>query len=218
MSDMSGIWGMRRPAGDLELEASAVLSEVSTPSATVCPNNAGTTLNSMIARVLVAATVAAFALGAAGCAGGGSPESSPGGEPPNAQDLDNWSENMQSCLQGKGWDVEVSPEGEMNTTVPAGQEDAFETDVKASEASFGYDLVPVYSEDQVREIYKKVVAAAECLTEQGYEPGNPPSEQTFVEQVQSSPGGWDPYSLLYPATMDNDEYYGALGECPRTWH
>ena len=154
----------------------------------------------------------------AGCAGGDLPASNPNGEPASAQDLDRWSENMQGCLQEKGWDVEVSPDGGMNMTVPTGQEDAYDSDVKACEASFGYDVVPVYTDDQVREIYKKVVATADCLTEQGYEPGTPPSEQAFVEQVKSGPGGWDPYSDLYPSTMDNEEYYAALGQCPRTWH
>ena len=190
---------MRRPAGDLEqLEALVAMK---------------------LQRLTTLALASVVSLGLlAGCVGGGSPASNPSGEPPSAPDLDSWPGNMQACLEEKGWDVEVSPDGGMNMTVPTGQEDAYDTDVKACEESFGYDVVPVYSDDQVREIYKKVVATAQCLAEQGHDPGTPPSEQTFVEQVQNGPGGWDPYSDLYPATMDDEEYYAALGECPRTWH
>ncbi|VXC47862.1 exported hypothetical protein [Arthrobacter sp. 9V] len=152
----------------------------------------------------------------AGCAGTGSP--SPSDETPTAQDLDNAAENMERCLQEKGWDVEVKPDGGVNMTVPAGQEEPYNADLKACEASFGYDVAPVYSDDQVREMYTKVVATADCLTAQGHDPGSPPSEQTFVEQVQSGVGGWDPYIDLYPSAMSEDKYFEALGKCPRTWH
>lgn len=151
------------------------------------------------------------------CAGG-SDESAPTEGSADVQDLDNWGENMEKCLLDKGWEIEMLPDGGINVTVPKGQEDSYDADYKACEESFGYDTPPVYSDEEVREIYKQVVATAECLTEQGQDPGAPPSEQTFVEQVQSGPGGWDPYSELYPATMDQQEYYATLEVCPRTWH
>lgn len=135
-----------------------------------------------------------------------------------APDLDNWAANMERCLEAGGWEMEITPDGGIHTTVPQGQESSYDDDYRTCEESLGYDESPVYTDDQVRGIYKKVVATAECLTDKGYSPGSPPSEQTFVEQVQSGPGGWDPYSDLYPATMDTDEYYVALEECPRTWH
>ncbi len=125
---------------------------------------------------------------------------------------------MEGCLEDKGWDIEMLADGGINVTVPKGQDDSYDADYKACEESFGYDVPPVYSDEEVRGIYKQVLATAECLTERGLDPGTPPSEQTFVEQVQSGPGGWDPYSELYPATMDQNEYYAALEACPRTWH
>ena len=139
------------------------------------------------------------------------------GEPSIAQSPYDWTRNMSQCLQEKGWDVAVTPDGAIHMDLPQEQGAPYDEDDKTCEEHFGYDVAPVYTDDDVREIYAKVVATAECIAEQGYDPGDPPSEQTFVEQVQSDTGGWDPYSDLYPHRMGVEEYYELIEKCPRTW-
>lgn len=149
----------------------------------------------------------------AGCSG------APAVEPSSqAANLDDWGDNMQGCLEEAGWEVEITPDGGIRNNVPEGQESTYDADYSACEASFGYDVPPTYTDEEVRAIYEEVVATATCLEEHGHSPGTPPTEQTFVEQVQSGPGGWDPYSDLYPEAMSDERYYAALEECPRTWH
>jgi len=102
---------------------------------------------------------------------------------------------------------------------PDGQRDAYERDSKECESLLGYDVPPKYSDEQLRDIYGEVIKTADCIRGEGLEPGTPPSEQTFVEQVRTGQGGWDPYSEIYgPGGLTEDEYFALLEKCPRTWH
>lgn len=170
------------------------------------------------ARVVVvvvgALAVASLALIVSGCAAPTSPSPSES-KVPAASGA--WSDNMTDCLEEKGWEVDVLADGGISSQIPDGQEEIYRSDLSTCRAKYGYDVDPVYTDDEARDIYAQVLNVAECLREKGFDPGEAPSEQTFVEQLQTGPGGWDPYIDLYPQVMDTDEYMTVVKDCPRTW-
>lgn len=138
-------------------------------------------------------------------------------EAPTSEANMEWAANMQSCMNEGGWDIEVRPDGGISANYADDQASAFNAAYAECETKFGYDVAPTYTDDEIKAIYAKVVDTAACITEQGYDPGEPPTEQTFIDQVRGD-GGWDPYIDLYvPGGLTDDEYFALLEECPRTW-
>lgn len=130
-----------------------------------------------------------------------------------------WAANMKSCLAEYGWEIETRPDGGVTVSIPEAQKEPYNRDFDECENRLGYDVPVTYSESQLREIYAKVVEVTECIRVQGHEPGQPPSEQTFIDQVQTGQGGWDPYSDIYgPDGLSEKQYFELLEQCPRSWN
>lgn len=125
---------------------------------------------------------------------------------------------MESCLSSHGWDVKTTPDGGVWAEYSQEQSDRYDADREECEKTFGYDVPPTYDETQLRAMYKQVLATADCIRAKGYDPGTAPTEQTWIDQVQNGPGGWDPYHDLYPDVIAEAEYYTLIEQCPRTWN
>lgn len=129
-------------------------------------------------------------------------------------DWGNWASNMENCLKEAGWDVNVSPDGSVGITLPESQQTAYDADHKTCEKSFGYDKEPVHTEEQFRALYPRMLETVECIRSEGFDPGTPPSEEAYVDQMLGD-GGWDPYGAIYPDVVQEDGYYELLQKCPR---
>ncbi len=94
-----------------------------------------------------------------------------------------YAENMVACMEPFGWDVAARPDGGVEASYPVEQEEAYSANYDMCEQKFGYDVPPPpLTDSQIRDFYAKVLVTAECLVGQGYDPGEPPSEQEFIDQ------------------------------------
>lgn len=129
-----------------------------------------------------------------------------------AADPDRYPDLMTECLRDKGWAVEAKPDGAVVATYPAEQDEAYMADNETCKHQYGFDAThPPVTEAELRSMYKDALATVDCLREQGYDPGEVPSEQVFVDR-----GGWDPYYNVHaPGKISDEEYYRLLKLCPR---
>ncbi|MFN8520253.1 MAG: hypothetical protein U0667_12860 [Chloroflexota bacterium] len=67
------------------------------------------------------------------------------------------------------------------------------------------------TEAEIREIYTRWVSERDCLIRLGYQPQEPPSEETFVEQWKTGP--WMPIDGVPYSTWTDEEYQTAKVEC-----
>jgi len=158
--------------------------------------------------VLVAVIVAV-----AGCAG------TPAQNAATADPYLAYGTSMAECLQAAGWAVTGRPDGGLAADFPEVQGSAYEEDRAACEHSLGYDVPPPeLTDDQIRALYAKTLQTADCLEREGYEPGEPPSEQEYIDQTHGL-GGWDPYGAIYypGGPVTEQKYFELLAICPRGW-
>lgn len=72
------------------------------------------------------------------------------------------------------------------------------------------------------EAYRKMLDVRECLVAQGYDPGSPPSEDVWIEQVLSDKAEWGPYDALMPqpehpgAGLSPAELAALMDGCPQS--
>lgn len=107
---------------------------------------------------------------------------------------------MRDCLAGKGFTVEVLPDGGISATVPPEQDQAYESARLECEKSTGYDTPPpAYDDKTLSYVYDKRVEAYECMIEKGFSPSEePPSREAFID----SDGLWFPELGVAPERME----------------
>lgn len=126
---------------------------------------------------------------------------------------------MASCLVGLGWDAEETGDGGITSDIPEGQEDAYNADLASCQEENGFDkLAPKLTEPELRLVYLMELDTADCIRDEGFDPGNPPSEQSFVDAALVNGNVWDPYEAVYGASnaqVTEEEYFALLQTCPR---
>lgn len=139
-------------------------------------------------RVAVLVVIVTFA--GAGCTGGGDAEpSESAGSEVSIAPAEDYETNMAGCMGDKGWNVIIIPEAEgggITAEIPQAQAEAFRADNFACAAEFGYDQPPPpMSEEDARAYLAKVVEAAECVEDLGFEVPARPAEQDSLEGLMS---------------------------------
>jgi len=132
---------------------------------------------------------------------------------------------LQSCLDGKGWQVTVDLDGGIEEGFTDQNEFArLTTDIKACRVSMGYsaDGVPA-TVDELKVFYSQLLDTRACLVAHGVAMGPPPSEDAWIDaqqpgtDAQSGDADWHPYNdpALEALSMDQQNALEAL--CPQPW-
>ncbi|MFB8188269.1 hypothetical protein ACFC14_03025 [Microbacterium sp. NPDC055988] len=170
------------------------------------------------AAVFVTAIIAASALLLGGCAGS-APEPHATAESVDLGIDPEFGSTMAACMVDRGWDADVTGDGGVLSDVPEGQEEPYDADLAECEKENGLDTIaPALTEPELRLLYLMELDTAECIRVQGLDPGNPPSEQTFVDSALADGNAWDPYAEVYTTSnsqVTEDEYFALLEKCPR---
>lgn len=126
---------------------------------------------------------------------------------------------MASCMVDRGWDATATGDGGISSTIPEGQDDTYDADLAACQKENGFDkLAPALAEPELRLLYRMESDTAECIRDEGFDPGTAPSEQSFVDSALTDGDVWDPYAEVYTPSnsqVTEDEYYALLRTCPR---
>lgn len=176
------------------------------------------------ARHLMSVLVATVAMcGVAACSGGTEPRAAdvawtePGWMAEKRQTEEEYAEAMSSCLKDAGWDVEASADGTYsfyNQSEAAAR--AFSEVMTACGDKHGDRGIP--SRDDAVVWYSHALDTAACLKEAGYEVTDPPSEETYVEDVlERSPDTWVPFQDVIDSAefADTAEYQALYARCPQ---
>lgn len=164
-------------------------------------------------RFAVATCIAALAIvSLVSCASAAVPQ-------PTADSIDfqvdhEWQGNVAKCMTDAGWLVTAEPDGAVAAQYDQTQATAFRDAMSACRAEFepAIERRP-FTSAELRRLYLMLHVTADCLIAEGYDPGEAPSEQAFLD----TKGAWDPYENVYsPRTqVTEQEYYDLLGKCPR---
>jgi len=135
---------------------------------------------------------------------------------PSAYPISDYAKNMSECLAAEGWEVETHPDNSVTSNIPGAQQEAYYADHVSCVEKFGYDIEPSTppTEEESREAYQKNLALRECLKKQGYDLGEPPSEQYYLDN-RSKDAELDPYYTIDAPGKDRQVYYDLLAICPR---
>lgn len=139
-----------------------------------------------------------------GCAGSG--ENPPPPEESQVSEEAARDQARAQCLREKGFDVELLEGGGVGMGLPREQVDAFQAANDECDEALGFQTRPL-GEDELRELYASYMNSAQCLREKGYEIGQAPSLQEFIDGFATSP--WTPW-LDLPA----EQVITAIDECP----
>lgn len=125
------------------------------------------------------------------------------------------SNQAYECLKEKGWDVELSWDGGIgasSATIPSAQRELYEED---SEACWGpiNDRILNMPDDEIADVYQDELKTRECLTDLGYEVGEPPSKQEFIDTFQGL--RWSAYGNANVDPSDDDTWREANMTCPQ---
>lgn len=186
------------------------------------------------AGAVVAAAVLLVACSGDGDAPAASPDGAPpGGSPPDAPtvtaepinpylaDLERpggwsgiWADDMEWCLTELGWDVSATEDGggiDWNV-VNEGDDEQRQADTHGCSELIGHGEDEYFTEDYLARSYDERVQQAECIRELGYEIGEPPSREVFIEQSQQE------RIAVYDPLLDlpGDEIEAAQESCPRS--
>lgn len=163
-------------------------------------------------------TAGALALGLSACAQETPvPEVSPPALDFDAGSRPNFATDMISCLTANGWPVSTGTDGGYRTgTIPPEQFDLYTADADACATQFGYDqLPPTLSDEQIKAVFPHSLWEWKCLSDKGYNPDKPPSEQAYVDAYHQTGGLWSAYSQ-YTGTLSDDDLTALLSACPRS--
>lgn len=165
-----------------------------------------------------AASVVATSIALAGCTG-----TTPTPHP-TAEDIDlgidpEFGSIIAACMVTLGWDATVTGDGGVSSDIPEGQDESYDSDLAKCQAENGFDTpAPSLTEPELRRLYLMELDTAECLREEGLDPGDPPSEQSFVDAALVDGNAWDPYTAVYTTSnsqVTEEEYFALLAKCPR---
>lgn len=94
---------------------------------------------------------------------------------------------LATCLEDAGFPASFDPEA-MSLQVPVSPEQHH--DLESAEANCRAELGPApqppgWSDEELADLYRQSVEAFRCLTDQGFQPAEPPSLETFMADYRS---------------------------------
>lgn len=123
-------------------------------------------------------------------------------------------------MQDAGWDVQASWTGGVDgPTMDPSQLDTYQSTFDECSASSGWDHANdwgSWDDDQIVALYDAEVEAHECFVGIGFDSGEPPSREVFLETFHTS----KQYYAFEPGinSLVAGDYAGTLGQCPPpTW-
>ncbi|HLS15659.1 MAG TPA: hypothetical protein VK095_14205 [Beutenbergiaceae bacterium] len=132
--------------------------------------------------------------------------------------------SLQSCVEGRGWNVTITPEGGVEEPFDNDEVDDWEEDKFACLESLGYDAEPTYDEERIRLLYSRLIDTRECLVTHGHDLPAPQDEETYVENTlrlmqEGDAGGdiWHPYNHDSFHELDREELEELEAQCPQPW-
>lgn len=169
-------------------------------------------------RTTVVVLTAVTVLAAAGCTASeppsGAPTPTPAGSsaPANGPpadlppigpvaDVERAFEAYFACMTDRGWQVTRTGgevwNGGAHISVPEEQEEVFEIDDQACMRESGRSALgaPTVSAEDAAALYDLLLPVADCVRRLGYPVTDPPSKQSFVDNLVAYPiPSWHPYS------------------------
>lgn len=120
---------------------------------------------------------------------------------------DEWFARWTDCLHAAGIETAELPDG--GTRVLADEDtEAFQRlDRQCQEQSGPQPTFAPITVEEARQLYQWDLATMQCLTEQGYHPTAPSSEQEYVDKYLSMQAPWSPYNGI-------EDIAGAQAACP----
>lgn len=133
-----------------------------------------------------------------------------------AGDSESWEDDVVGCLQEKGWDASVAPEGGFEAAFPTDQEEQYRADVEACHDELGDAMdPPPMSSEEVERAYDMLLDVATCVRGLGFEVPEAPSKQAYVEHlVNNGIGPWHPYDGITEPGDPDSQWREAKEECP----
>lgn len=124
-----------------------------------------------------------------------------------------------ACMSDEGFDVAVNEDTSFEATVPPSQDEAFSLANYVCEATYPRPLILAHPDDDEsgRALYAYYRdELIPCLVGLGYTPDELPSEQTFLQQLNTAQR-FDPYAALISAGggLDIDSWDAANEQCPQ---
>lgn len=121
--------------------------------------------------------------------------------------------DMQWCMHELGWQVEAHPDGGgVSYEGIAEQAGAMDTAFVACQETMHYDVDDYLTPDFLTVDYDDRVRVAQCLRDEGYEVGDPPSREAFTDQsIRERLVLWDPLAEVPVGQLD-----AARASCPAT--
>ena len=166
-------------------------------------------------RILRALSLAAFgALIISGCAAPDAepaPSLTPGQVEGNQRDYES-ATAVAACLEERGWDVNVTPEGGWGIEVEMdeAQADVYREDFNACLEETGMGDVQM-DEELANYLYDNHLRVLDCLEGAGYSVEEPPSRAGFVSTLLEDPSkAPDPFALVPEADRSD-----AVFACPQ---
>ena len=175
----------------------------------------------------------AFLFLASACSGGGDGQATaswvePGWMAQARQELEEYQGATLSCLAEHGTEGEVMiggavagvPQTAADGAVPPGaQELVDEALVICSEQ---VPIPSLWTTPADEAAYERVLDVRQCIIAQGYDVEEPPSSETWIEDVSDDGLGWGPYDRLSPnpegTGLPYDELAALMEECPQSGH
>lgn len=125
---------------------------------------------------------------------------------------------LGSCLQERGWPVELDEKDSSAIDVPDlpdEQEVIFLEDVRTCRDENGLQIAEPTRRDAI-EGYHALVELKSCLAGLGYVVPDPPSLDAYLDAYPSGDaGGWHPYALLEWGQLTQQQQDRIQEECPQ---
>src|SRR5690625_985349 len=133
--------------------------------------------------------------------------------------------SLQTCVEGRGWNVTITPEGGVEEPFDNDEVEDWEEDRSECLDSLGYDDELAQDEDRIRLLYSRLVDTHECLVAHGYEDlPEPQDEEIFVEvslraaqEDEAQVERWNPYFHESFYDVSQDEVEEIEKQCPAPW-
>ena len=127
-----------------------------------------------------------------------------------------------ACVQGKGWTVTVTSPGSFEADIPPDQQTAYEADIRGCyiEHRVGTAPAPPLTEDLARAEYAAQVRARQCLIDLGKSVPELPSYQVFEDALLGEARIIGIYGLAADAGQDPSSDPAVRQQCPHpldTW-
>ncbi|WP_401001111.1 hypothetical protein [Agromyces sp. GXQ0307] len=125
------------------------------------------------------------------------------------------SNQVYECLEEKGWDVTLTWDGGIevsSATIPTAQRDLFDEDAEACWQPIN-DRIQNMGADEISDVYQDELTTRECLIDLGFEVGEPPSKQEFIDTFQGL--RWSAYADSNVDASVDDEWRETNIACPQ---